>query len=67
MNPARSVAPALIMGGTALKQVWLFIFAPLLGATLSVFLYKIFNCECKKEKDKKDEKDQELVELNTKE
>ena len=66
MNPARSVAPALIMGGTALKQVWLFIFAPLLGAALSAFLFKMFNCECKKE-EKKEEKDQELVELNNNE
>ena len=65
MNPARSLAPALIMGGTALKQVWLFILAPLLGAAQSAFLFKMFNCECKKE-EKKDEKDTELVELNNK-
>ena len=65
MNPTRSLAPALIMGGTALKQVWVFIFAPLLGAAQSVFLYKTFNCECKKE-EKKDEKDTELVEFNNK-
>ena len=67
MNPARSLAPALIMGGESLRQVWLFICAPLLGAAQSVFLYKMFNCECKKEKDKKEEKDQELVELNNNE
>ena len=65
MNPTRSLAPALIMGGTALKQVWVFIFAPLLGAAQSVFLFKMFNSECKKE-EKKDEKDTELVELNNK-
>ena len=67
MNPARSVAPALIMGGIYLKQVWLFIFAPLLGATFSTFLYKMFNCECKKETDKKEENAQELVDLKTNE
>ena len=67
MNPVRSVAPALIMGGPALQQAWLFVVAPLLGGAQSAFLYKFFNCECKTEKVKKEEKDQELVELNTKE
>ena len=66
MNPVRSVAPALIMGGTALRQAWLFIFAPLLGGAAGAYLFKMFNCECKKE-EKKTEKDQELVDLNTKE
>jgi glycerol uptake facilitator-like aquaporin len=28
---ARSLGPALIVGGTALSQVWLFIVAPLVG------------------------------------
>jgi len=31
VNPARSLGPALIVGGTALHQVWLFIVAPLVG------------------------------------
>jgi len=67
MNPVRSLAPALIMRGAALQQAWLFVFAPLLGATLAAYLYKIFNCTCaKKDKDSKDEKDTELVELNNK-
>ncbi|HTX01151.1 MAG TPA: aquaporin [Acidimicrobiales bacterium] len=35
VNPARSLGPALIVGGTALKQVWLFIVAPLVGAVLA--------------------------------
>ena len=65
MNPARSLAPALIMGGTALKQSWLFIVAPLLGACGSVVLFKIFNC--KKDEKKKRNKEEELVDLeNTK-
>ena len=58
MNPARSLGPALIMGGTALKQVWLFIVAPLLGAIGSTLLYKLFNC---KKDDKKEKKEEELV------
>jgi aquaporin Z len=32
VNPARSLGPALILGGTPLSQVWLFIVAPLAGA-----------------------------------
>ena len=31
VNPARSLGPAFIVGGTALSQVWLFIVAPLAG------------------------------------
>ena len=64
MNPARSLAPALIMGGTPLCQAWLFVFAPLLGAVLSVFLYKIFTC---KKEEKPKEKGEELIEMGTKE
>ena len=35
VNPARSLAPALIVGGQPLRQVWLFIVAPLVGAGLA--------------------------------
>ena len=31
VNPARSIGPALFVGGTALAQLWLFIVAPLVG------------------------------------
>ena len=43
VNPARSFAPAVIMGGIALQQVWLFIIAPLCGAAISAFTYKFLN------------------------
>jgi glycerol uptake facilitator-like aquaporin len=33
------LAPALILGGTALHQVWLFIVAPLVGAVLAAGLH----------------------------
>lgn len=39
VNPARSLAPALFMGGQALDQVWLFIAAPLFGAAVAGFIY----------------------------
>lgn len=47
VNPARSLAPAVIIGGEALKQVWLFIVAPFVGATLSAFTFKFLNKEQK--------------------
>jgi aquaporin Z len=35
VNPARSLGPALIVGGEALSQVWLFILAPLVGGIIA--------------------------------
>ncbi len=39
VNPARSLGPALIVGGSALKQVWLFIVAPLVGGTVGAVIH----------------------------
>jgi aquaporin Z len=39
VNPARSLGPALIVGGTALSQVWLFILAPLVGAVIAAAVH----------------------------
>ncbi len=47
VNPARSIAPALFVGGDALKQVWLFIVAPMVGAGLAGIVYPMVAC-CKK-------------------
>ena len=41
VNPARSLGPALIVGGTALNQVWLFIVAPLIGGALAAGLRRM--------------------------
>lgn len=35
VNPARSLGPALLQGGKALSQVWVFIVAPLVGSALA--------------------------------
>ena len=43
VNPARSLAPAVILGGEALKQVWVFIVAPFIGSALAAFTYKFLN------------------------
>ncbi|MBQ2635482.1 MAG: MIP family channel protein [Methanobrevibacter sp.] len=40
VNPARSLAPALFIGGQALQQVWVFILAPIVGAIIAGLLYK---------------------------
>ena len=40
VNPARSLAPALFIGGEALQQVWVFILAPIIGAVIAGSLYK---------------------------
>lgn len=39
VNPARSIGPALFVGGWALGQLWLFVLAPLIGAVLAVGVY----------------------------
>ena len=40
VNPARSIGPALFVGGDALSQVWLFIVAPLVGGVVAALVYK---------------------------
>ena len=43
VNPARSLAPALFLGGKALSQVWVFIVAPLVGGAIATFIYRFLN------------------------
>lgn len=40
VNPARSLGPAVLVGGGALSQVWLFIVAPIIGGILSAIIWK---------------------------
>ena len=40
VNPARSLGPALLVGGESLAVVWVFIIAPLAGAALAAVCYK---------------------------
>jgi len=39
VNPARSTGPALLVGGWALQQLWLFWLAPLVGGAIGGVLY----------------------------
>jgi aquaporin Z len=45
VNPARSTGPALIVGGWALAQLWLFWVAPLIGAGLAGVAYRLLGSE----------------------
>lgn len=40
VNPARSIGPALFVGGQALSQLWVFIVAPMIGAAFAGLLYR---------------------------
>ena len=45
VNPARSLAPAIFLGGEALKQVWVFIVAPFVGSFIAAMVFKTLNEE----------------------
>ena len=45
VNPARSLGPALFVGGAALTQVWLFWVAPIIGGALAGFFYRMVFAE----------------------
>jgi aquaporin Z len=40
VNPARSLGPALLLGGKALQQVWLFLLVPSLGGAAAGLLFR---------------------------
>jgi aquaporin Z len=40
VNPARSLGPALIVGGIALEQLWLFWVAPIIGGIIAAFVWR---------------------------
>ena len=49
VNPARSIGPALFVGGAALRQLWVFIVAPLVGGTVAALIYAVLYPEGEKE------------------
>lgn len=49
VNPARSLGPAIFVGGSALSQLWLFLIAPLIGGVLSALAYHFFYPEGEEE------------------
>lgn len=41
VNPARSIGPALFVGGWALEQLWLFILIPIVGGVAAGYVYRL--------------------------
>jgi aquaporin Z len=48
VNPARSTGPALFVGGWAIRQLWLFWLAPIIGAALAGVAYRFLLAEERK-------------------
>jgi aquaporin Z len=44
VNPARSIGPAIFVGGEALQQVWLFIVGPMVGGAIAAIVHKNMLC-----------------------
>jgi aquaporin Z len=42
VNPARSLGPALFVGGEAINQLWLFWIAPIIGGIIAAIIWKYF-------------------------
>jgi aquaporin Z len=40
VNPARSFGPAVLVGGEAFSQLWLFWVAPLIGAIIAALIWR---------------------------
>lgn len=49
VNPARSTSQALFVGGWAVEQLWLFWVAPILGAIIAGFVFKIWENDTSEE------------------
>jgi aquaporin Z len=47
VNPARSTGPALVAGGWALEQLWLFWVAPIVGAVAGAAIYRAIGSQPK--------------------
>lgn len=43
VNPARSLAPAVLTGGEALSCVWVFIVGPFVGALMAALVYQVLS------------------------
>ncbi len=41
VNPARSIAPAIFQGGTALANLWIFVVGPFVGGALAAGIWKM--------------------------
>lgn len=61
VNPARSLGPALFVGGIALKQLWLFWLAPIMGSVVGSYFYKYIYSESGKHIEEKNRRPVEKI------
>ena len=52
VNPARSIAPAIFQGGTALANLWIFIVGPFIGAAVAALIWKFIDPQEDKQEEK---------------
>ena len=45
VNPARSIGPALLAGGDALNQLWIFIVGPFIGGAIAAGIWKVIQID----------------------
>lgn len=45
VNPARSIAPAIFQGGTALSNLWIFIIGPFIGGGVAALIWKMIGSD----------------------
>jgi aquaporin Z len=57
VNPARSLGPALVVGGQALSQVWLFLTLPMLGGLVAGLLFRLRYLEVSEESAPKEKRE----------
>ena len=57
VNPARSTGPALVVGGLALQQLWIFWVAPIAGAVVGGAVYRWLSPEAGQQPDIKGDAD----------
>ena len=57
VNPARSLGPALLVGGQALSQVWLFLTLPSLGGLVAGLLFRLKYLEAAAEPEVKEKRE----------
>ncbi|MCR4994622.1 MAG: MIP family channel protein [Bacteroidales bacterium] len=48
VNPARSIAPAVFQGGTAITNLWIFIVGPFVGAICAAGIWALIGSDCEK-------------------
>lgn len=49
LNPARSLGPALLVGGQAWSQLWIYFAGPIIGAIVGLVVYKVFIEEARRQ------------------